>query len=145
MHYCNILILILIIIIGDKEIPKNKISKWKIRLNNFKIKNNTWNVLIGIGPKNINNQQIFYSRCWTFICGNSELSIRSGSSTKYNNNNGTLSTGDIIEVIVNRIDGDLSFSVNNKNYGLTNIKIPNNDELYPIVLINDENQSVEII
>ena len=132
-------------IIGDKEIPKNKISRWKIRLNNFKIKNNTWNVLIGIGPKNINNEQNFYSRCWTFICGNSELSIRSGCSTKYNNNNGTLSLGDIIEVIADRINGDLSFSVNNKNYGLTNIKIPNNDELYPIVLINDENQSVEII
>ena len=133
-------------IIGNKEIPKNKISKWKIRINNFKIKNNTWNVLIGIGPKNINNELNFYNRCWTFICGNSQLSIRSGNSTKYNNNNnGTLNAGDIIEVIADRINGDLSFSVNNKNYGLTNIKIPNNDELYPIVLINDENQSVEII
>ena len=132
-------------IIGNKEIPKNKISKWKIRINNFKIKNNTWNVLIGIGPKNINNELNFYNRCWTFICGNTQLSIRSANSTKYIKNNGTLNAGDIIEVIADRINGDLSFSVNNKNYGLTNIKIPNNDELYPIVLINDENQSVEII
>ena len=43
-------------VIGDKEIPKNKISKWKIKINNFKIKNNSWNILIGVGPKNVNNE-----------------------------------------------------------------------------------------
>ena len=31
-------------IIGNKEITKNKISNWKIRLNYFEIKGNTWNV-----------------------------------------------------------------------------------------------------
>ena len=50
-------------IIGDRQIPKNKISKWKIKITNFYIKNNTWNVLIGIGPKNINNEENFYNYC----------------------------------------------------------------------------------
>ena len=31
-------------IIGDKEIPKNKISKWKIKLNNFEEKNLIFNL-----------------------------------------------------------------------------------------------------
>ena len=132
-------------IIGDRQIPKNKVSKWKIKITNFYIKNNTWNVLIGIGPKNINNEENFYNYCWTFICGNSKLSLKSGGTTNYNNNNGKLNKGDIIEVIADRINGDLSFAVNNINYGLTNVKIPDKEELYPIVMINDENQTVEIV
>ena len=120
-------------------------DKWKIRINNFQIKNNTWNILIGIGPKNKKNEGNFYNYCWTFICGQSKLSIKSGNETNYNGHNGKLNQGDIIEVTADRIKGDLSFSVNNINYGLTNIKIPNNEELYPIVLINDENQCVEIV
>ena len=51
----------------------------------------------------------------------------------------------IIEVIVDRKKGDLSFAVNGVNYGLNNIKIPENDELFPVVLINDQGQTVEII
>ena len=132
-------------IIGNKEIPKNKISSWKIRLSNFYIKNNTWNVLIGIGPKNLKNEQYFYKYCWSFICGNSALSVKSGSETNYNNHRGKLKLGDIIEVIVDRKKGDLSFAVNGVNYGLNNIKIPENDELFPVVLINDQGQTVEII
>ena len=132
-------------VIGDKEIPKNKISKWKIKINNFKIKNNSWNILIGVGPKNVNNEDNFYNSCLSFICGNSQISNKSGGSTKYNNHSGKLKEGDIIEVIVDRLNGDLSFSINNINYGLTNIKIPEYEELYPIVLINDEKQIVELI
>ena len=132
-------------IMGNKEIPKNKISKWKIRLNNFQIKGNTWNILIGIGPFNYNNTDCFYDHCWTLICGSSQLSIKSGSRTKYIEQDKKLKKGDIVEVIADRINGDLSFSVNNINYGLTNIKIPQNDELYPIVMIYDENQIVELV
>ena len=132
-------------IIGNKEIPKNKISSWKIRLSNFYIKANTWNVLIGIGPKNLKNEQCFYKYCWSFICGNSALSVKSGSETNYNNHREKLKQGDIIEVIVDRKKGDLSFAVNGVNYGLNNIKIPENDELFPVVLINDQGQTVEII
>ena len=28
----------------------------EIRLNNFEIKSNTWNILVGIGPDNPNNE-----------------------------------------------------------------------------------------
>ena len=133
-------------ITGNKEIPKNKISNWKIRLNNFQIKSNTWNVLIGIGPKNKKNKTCFYDSCWTFICGESMLSLKSGGESKYNNiERRKLQKGDIVEVIVDRMKGTLSFSVNDKNYGLTSVNIPENEELYPIVMIYDENQIVEIV
>ena len=55
-------------IIGDKEIPKNKISKWKIKLN--KISNNENNIFIGIGPDNPNNKNDFYKEAWTFVFRN---------------------------------------------------------------------------
>ena len=132
-------------IIGDKEIPKNKLSKWKIKISNFEITNNSWNILIGIGPYNFNNSENFHYNCWSFICGKSQLIIKSGNKINYNNHSGKLKKGDIIEVIVDRNNGNLSFSVNDINYGIANCSIPKEDTLYPVVLINDQNQSIEIV
>ena len=132
-------------IIGDKQIPKNKITKWKIKLTNFKIKHNTCNILIGIGPENKNNKDCFYDECWTFDCGESKKIIKNKFRIKYNNHTGKLKEGDIVEVIVDRISGNLSFAVNNSDYGIACSNIPEEDILYPIILINDENQIVEII
>ena len=133
-------------IIGDKEIPKNKISEWKIKITNFQIKNNTWNILIGIGPNNPNNSICFYDNCWSFICGENGLSLKSGNTTKYNNHEKkSLKAGDIIKVIVDRKLGNLSFEINNENYGIACPNIPKDDILYPIVMINDQGQIVEIV
>ena len=133
-------------IVGNKKIPKNKISKWKIRLNNFEIKGNTWNVLVGIGPDNPNNELRHHYKCWSFICGKSNISIKSGSETIYNNlESKKLKKGDIIEVIIDRQLGNLSFAINDINYGIACSEIPQEDTLYPIVMINDQNQIVEII
>ena len=133
-------------IVGNKQIPKNKISKWKIRINNFRIKSNSWNVLIGIGPDNPNNEENFYYKSWSFICGQNKLSIKSGGTTNYNNHNyKVLNKGDIIEVIVDRQLGNLSFSINGENYGIACSEIPKDEILYPVVMINDQNQIVEII
>ena len=133
-------------IIGDTEIPKNKISKWKIRLNEFRMNSgNSWDVIIGIGPDNLNNKMDFYNNCWTFICGKSKISIKSGQETDYNNNRGKLKKGDIVEVIIDRIKGNLSFAVNGENYGIACSNIPFDMILFPVVMINDEFESVEII
>ena len=53
--------------------------------------------------------------------------------------------GDILEVIVDRQLGNLSFSINDDNYGIACSGIPKEDILFPIVMINDQNQIVEII
>ena len=132
-------------IIGDKEIPKNKISIWKIKINNFEIKRNIWNILIGIGPNNIKNEINFCIQCWSFICGESKLCLKSEKETEYNNHSGKLKKGDIISVIVDRKSGNLSFQVNDIDYGIAFSKIPKDDILYPIISIYDENQTVEIV
>ena len=132
-------------IVGDTEISKNKISKWKIRLNEFRMKSgNYWDVLIGIGPDNPNNQNNFQKNCWTFICGCSQISIKS-IETNYNNNKGNLKKGDIVEVIIDRIKGKLSFAVNGENYGIACSNIPFDMILFPVVIIYDQFESVEII
>ena len=130
-------------IFGDKEIPKNKISKWKI-----KIKADTkqsWDILIGIGPNNPNNENSFYNKCWSFISSNSTLLLKNGTSINYNNHSGRLKKGDIVEVIVDRQLGNLSFAVNGSNYGIACSDIPKEDELYPTVLIYDQNLIIEIV
>ena len=122
-------------IIGDKEIPKNEITKWKLRINSDL--NNAY--IIGIGPENIRN-------CWSFDCHNCRLILKSAQYSDYNNNNQQkLKKGDIITVEVNRNDHTLSFSINDINYGIACSNIPKDDILYPIVILYESLTSVQII
>ena len=128
-------------IIGDIEIPKNKICKWKIKINSD-IKNA---LLIGIGPDNPNNEIDFYQKCWSFNCSNSKLVLLSGNYTLYGKNSKKLKKGDIVEVIVDRKEGNLSFAVNDSDYGIAYSNMPKEETLYPIVIILDQNNIVEIV
>ena len=56
-----------------------------------------------------------------------------------------LNKGDVVEVIVDRKLGHLSFSVNKENFGIAFSEIPKDETLYPIVIIYNQNQIVEII
>ena len=64
---------------------------------------------------------------------------------KYNNNSGYLKQGDIIEVIVDRDKGNLTYSVNGVDYGKAFSDIPNDQDLFPTITIFQEGHSVEII
>ena len=130
-------------IFGDKEIPKNKISKWKIKLNSETKQSS--DIIIGIGPNNPNNEKEFYKKCWSFISSNSQLILLSGSSIGYNNHSGRLKKEDIVEVIVDRNLGNLSFAVNGTNYGIACSNIPKNDILYPTIILYDQNLQVELV
>ena len=130
-------------IFGNKEIPKNKISKWKIKLNSET--KQSWDIIIGIGPSNPNNENDFYKRCWSFISSKSKLILLSNKETEYNNHSGRLKKGDIVEVVVDRILGNLSFSVNGSDYGIACTSIPKEDILYPTILLYDKNLQVELI
>ena len=129
-------------IIGNREIPKNKISKWKLKINsNF---NSAY--IIGIGPENINKEKNFYTKCWSFDCSNCKLILKSESYSDYNDNNKIKKKkGDIITVEVNRIDHTLSFSINDIDFGIASSNIPIKDKLYPIVILYDSLNSVQII
>ena len=58
--------------------------------------------------------------------------------------NKRLKKDDIVEVIMNTINGELSFSVNGENYG-TACKIPLDIDLSPVVIIFDQGNSIELL
>ena len=130
-------------VFGDKEIPKNKISKWKIKLNSDT--KQSWDIIIGIGPSNPNNEKEFYKNCWSFMSSNSKLLLKSTSTTEYNNHSERLKKGDIVEVIVDRKLGNLSFVVNGSDYGIACTSIPKEDILYPTITLYDQNLQIEIV
>ena len=71
------------IIFGNKEIPKNKISCWKIKINS-EIRNT---FIFGIGPDNPDNINSFYMNCWSLDISNMKLILKSGNYSDYINNN----------------------------------------------------------
>ena len=133
------------VIIGNKEIPKNKISKWKFKINS----EITHSYIIGIGQNNYNNEnEEFYKKCWSFDCNNRKLILKSDSYSDYKNNNKfneKIKKGDIIELEINRIKNTLSYIINDINLGIACSDISNNDSLYPIVILYGSNTSIEII
>ena len=132
--------------IGDNKIPEYRLSHWRIRINKISEDNkNTWNILIGIGP-NYDFSELFHRKCWSFICGKCELCLRDEKSIPYNNiKRRKLKSGDIVEVIVDRTKGELSFKVNNEDFGIASKDIPNEGDLYPFISMYNQGQIVEIL
>ena len=130
---------------GDKEIPKDKISKWKIKINKNKTNMKNMDIFIGIGPKSFKSN--LYTECWSCLSGSDnkiKLNLK-GESSNYNNHNEVLKEGDIIEVIVDRKLGNLSFAINDINYGIACSTIPKEETLYPTIVLYEQGLSVEII
>ena len=130
-------------IIGNKEIPKNKISQWIYKINSD-IKGA---FIIGVGPDNPNNIIEFYRNCWSLDINNMKLILLSGKYSDYKNKNIDIKVkkDDIIKVEVDRINNTLSFFINDQCCGIASAEIPQNDTLYPIVILQNTNSSIEII
>lgn len=135
-YNCNIL--------GDIILSKNKISRWKIKLNKFDF-SFPWNILVGVAPSNINqNNSDLYNKTWTLICGYPAVSIKEGNPTYSLRKKEKLKEGDIIEVIMNLTNGELSFSVNGILYGVA-CTIPLDIDLSPFILLRAKGQSIELL
>ena len=94
------------VILGDKEIPKDKISKWKIKINTD-VKENCWDLYIGIGPNNFKGSNL-YDECWSLVSKSSTVYLQiQKKASEYNNHKEKLKKNDIIEVIVDRKLGNL--------------------------------------
>ena len=132
------------VIMGEKEIPKDKISKWKIKINKIN-QSSSWDIFIGIGPRIFQSQ--LYNECWSiFRCSKKvQLYLKNEQNSNYNNHYEVINEGDIIEVIVDRKKGNLSFAINNINYGIACSTIPKDDVLYPTILLYENGLSVEIV
>ena len=63
----------------------------------------------------------------------------------YNNHKEDFKEGDIIEVIVDRKIGNLSFAINDVNFGIACSDIPKNDILFPTILLYEQGTCVEIV
>jgi hypothetical protein len=134
------------VIVGDKEIPKDKISKWKIKINKDKTVKGNIDIFIGIGPKIFNRN--LYDECWSIYSNNNDSIIKLQLKDKdlnYNNHKEKLKEGDIIQVIVDRKKGNLSFAVNDVDFGIACSTIPKEDELFPTVVLYEKGLKVEII
>ena len=100
--------------------------------------------MIGIGPKNKDENFQFYQKCWSFVVDNSEICFQ-GKTKVYNSHSGNLKIGDVIQVVVDRIKGVLSFSIIGIDYGIAYSNIPQEEELYPTEHIYGKDNSVELI
>ena len=135
-YNCNIL--------GNIILPKNKVSKWRVKINRMK-SNWVWDILIGVGPSDLDqNTKELYSQTWKLICGYPAVSIKDGNPTYSFKNKSKVKEGDIVEIIVDMIKGELSFTVNGVFYGV-GCNIPLDNNLSPFVLIHDEGESIELI
>ena len=135
-YNCNIL--------GNIILPKNKVSKWRVKINRMK-SNWVGDILIGVGPSDLDqNTKDLYSQTWTLICGYPAVSIKQGNPTYSFKNKSKVKEGDIVEIIVDMIKGELSFTVNDIFYGV-GCNIPLDNNLSPFVLIHDEGESIELI
>ena len=82
------------VIIGDKEIPKNKISKWKIKINTDVNKSYS-DLYIGIGPNNFKSN--LYQECWSLFNNGTVIYLQmKDKSSYYNNHREMLKKNDII-------------------------------------------------
>ena len=131
------------VIIGDKEIPRNRISKWKIKINTND-SGKLCDFYIGISSGNFKSN--LYQKCWSLYSNCSIINLQlKEQSIEYNNHKEKLRKNDIIEVIVDRKLGNLSFAVNDINYGIAYSNIPKEETLYPTIVIYQQNHNVEIV
>ena len=134
------------VIFGDKEIPKNKISKWKIKIKkSFKKAKTFSDFYIGIGGKEIKGN--LYNDSWNIYQNREKISFNMKNKNIVNCNEiiKGLNEGDIVEVIADRSSGNLSFCVNDINCGFTSSELPKEETLYPIVILYEQDLSVEIV
>ena len=133
------------VFVGDREIPKNRISKWKIKINTDVRYNCTYDLFVGIGPNQFNG--ILFDECWS-ICKNGTEGVcfyMQKQFIAFKNYKNKIKKDDIIEVIVDRKLGNLSFCVNDFNCGIVWTAIPKEESLYPTIVLYEQNHSIELV
>ena len=139
------------VIVGNTPLPLNKVTSWGIKVLKTK-ENSGCEIDIGVAPSDIEqNDKKNYMKCgWYFYCFDSRL--WSGPPHNYSyktygprkGNGEYVHTGDIVGVVMDTSNGELSFVVNGVNLGIAFEGIPLDKPLVPCVIIYFENESVEL-
>lgn len=100
---------------------------------------------MGIGPNQFNGN--LYDECWNiFKNGTNGVGFRMQKKyIEFKNYKNKIKKGDIIEVIVDRKLGNLSFCVNDFNCGIVWSEIPKEESLYPTIVLYEQNHSIELV
>lgn len=131
-------------VIGDKILPKNSISEWKIKIVNYD--GGIHDLLIGVTPANINQFYDNINTSWTFGCCCSKLFLKNNTHSNYKSSETVkLKINDIIGVKMNTSKGELSFTVNGVDYGCATNKIPKDLDIVPIVMLFYKGNSIELL
>ncbi len=101
--------------------------------------------MVGVAPINFNINSSSYSNCgWYIYCEDSTL--YSGPPHKYSNEPSNLNkVTDEIKVIMDMNKGALKFIINNQDKGFSYENIPLDKPLFPVVFLDQNNDSVEIL
>ena len=137
-------------IIGNTPLPLNKVTSWNVKI--LKSKNNGAGIFIGVAPSGINqNEKANFDKCgWYFECYESIL--YSGPPHKYwrkeygprKGIGKYVRTGDCVGVVMDTAKGELSFVLNEVNFGVAYEEIPLDKPLVPCVLLWRKGYSVEL-
>ena len=68
-----------------------------------------------------------------------------GECSLYNKHNEKFKKGDVIEVIIDRKENKLSFSINEVDFGVACSNLPKDIDLFPSLLLYEQDLNVEII
>ena len=123
----------------DKSIEEHI---WKIKI----LKTISKEIMVGVAPIDFEINSIDnYQTCgWYFYCLNSTL--YSGPPFKYSGKTtGLIEVNNEITVIMNIKKKTLKYKINNEDKGDSYINIPIDKEIFPVVLLYDTNDSIEII
>ena len=126
--------------ICENELEKGKEYKWKIKI----LKTYDYDIMVGVAPSDFDCNSSTYNTCgWYLHLLNSKL--WSGPPHNYGGKSTNLmSKKDEIIVIMNMNKRTLKFIINNEDKGELYTDIPIDKQVFPAILLYNQNDSVEI-
>ena len=126
------------------ELEKGKEHKWKIKIKTTKDNY----IMVGVAPIDFDINSSSYNCGWYLYCfsGYTNPTLNSGPPLNYHNAKTNLKkVKDEIKVIMNMNKRTLKFIIDNEDKGDSYIDIPIDKPLFPVVLLDFKNDSVEIV
>ncbi|CAG9319639.1 unnamed protein product [Blepharisma stoltei] len=138
-------------VFSNEALPDNSINYFEVRFKNFNNKRETSNIIVGIAinPKENQINEAFTNNQNGFGFYLKFQSLRHGSSfwgRHYADTKDKITSEDVIAVIVDKIDGTLSYLINGIEYGIAfvNEKIIN-ENVYAALSFSSNVSSIEFV